>query len=309
MRCHQAREQLSDHLERNLRPPQEARLESHLRTCAACRSELSELQQNWQALSRMPRAEPPPGAYTAVMLRVQRERANRLAAERRRVWRWTNWIWRLNPLKAAGMAAAAAALALGVLYFPRVSGLIPAGTQIAPRRVAVVQTPRVEVAYGEVVGGQIPVHVTLHSETVLTDAVVTGRQQGGPWSLSGKGTISPEQPGKLVYRLRYAPGQVTTLYLTLHAPGVNDWQYAIITPLGPRQSATVSLALEDVPLQQALSSVVAQTGLPVIVDGGLDQLVTLQVSDVTPLESLKILAAQTRRRLVAGGGLQLVSLP
>lgn len=315
MRCQKAQEQFSDYLEQKLDAKRCEPLDLHLQACTACRRELAEVRAVWRALDQMPQVEPPPDAMMSVMLRVQRERANQLSRQQARTPAWARWIAQINPLRTAGMAAAAAALVLGAFVASQ-PDIIPLELNPFRRSVSpsdlkapqVTPTPRIQVGFGDVVQGQIPVRLTITSPAVLANAKVTARRSQGVWLPSGEGGITPEKPGQLDFNLPYAPGQVESIQLNLKAEGVGRWNYLIITPLGPSQAPTVSLALENITLRQALTAVVAQIGRPVVVDGDLNERVTIQVSSEEPESALRSLAAQSGRRLVTSPGLQLVQL-
>ena len=314
MHCKHVQEQLWEYLEGGLAPVERADLDAHLGACGDCQRELLEARGTLTALNRMPTVQPPTDAWWAVMLRVQRQRADALA-RRPAPPSWATWWAQLNPFRVAGLAAAGTALILGAVFVaPEPSvwqgplrGIVEA---IAPQPAEpkVVPAPRLRIGFGDVDAGVIPIHVTVLPNTVLADTEIVARRRGGPWAPSHRGTISPQSPAALGFKLDYAPGKVEALQLSVKSPGAGQWDFLIVTPLGPPEAQRVSLNLTDRSLEDCLVSIVHQVGRPVVVDGRLDDLVTLQVRDEAADTALQALAAQTGRQLLEGPTYQLVRM-
>ncbi len=71
------RKLLSAYCSRDLDPAGTARVEQHLETCAACRSELADLKTALQLIRTSPEVEPPPWLTARVMARVKEQQARK----------------------------------------------------------------------------------------------------------------------------------------------------------------------------------------------------------------------------------------
>jgi hypothetical protein len=101
VKCDEARELFSDHMDRTLSPAQEDRLGGHLVECARCREALREYES---ALSMLAGASPSPpqGLETRVLRALEAERPS---------GRPRGWAWRLAPV----LGTLAAGVVLGML--------------------------------------------------------------------------------------------------------------------------------------------------------------------------------------------------
>jgi hypothetical protein len=116
MKCEHAQEFFSEYVEQSLDKPQTVALEAHLTACASCRHGLEGLHQTWQALKMVPAVEPPKDLAWRVLAQLQRERAERLEAERRRVHPLLGWLHSLTPGAAFGYAVLAALLLIAAAF-------------------------------------------------------------------------------------------------------------------------------------------------------------------------------------------------
>jgi multisubunit Na+/H+ antiporter MnhB subunit len=104
---HPSEDRLEAYIEETLDGAARSVLESHLATCARCRTEVIELRSLFEALSSLPQLSPSVGFADRVMkdVRVRRPVLARL----------NDWVERLTPHTDRGWAVATAALAMPVL--------------------------------------------------------------------------------------------------------------------------------------------------------------------------------------------------
>ena len=139
MTCDQVRESAAEYVLGTLDGADRAAVAGHLAACAECRAEVESLARVTDTLwAGSPEAEPPAGFESRVLDAV------RAPAPRRRVARW-----------AAGLAAAAALVGLGVLVRPD-----PPPPAVAAG--AMLDESRTVVGHASVSGGAAPyVHVAV----------------------------------------------------------------------------------------------------------------------------------------------------
>lgn len=118
MRCEDAREQLAEHLLGTLEPAVDAEVRRHLRGCTSCRAEMTALADGVSTFAGAAHDVEPPGGLQGRVLAVLTEEwsdADAPPAAPRRL--------RVASLgRAVGIAAVAAALALGVVSTIRAAG-------------------------------------------------------------------------------------------------------------------------------------------------------------------------------------------
>ena len=129
MRHSQVLRRLSAHLERELAPPERARVEAHLEACESCRREARALERTVDLLRDLPDPSPPEGLAGSVIerLRAGEGQASRLAVLRDGFSRWlaglrdgfSRWLAGLRDgisrWLAAPLSAPLSAVAVGLL--------------------------------------------------------------------------------------------------------------------------------------------------------------------------------------------------
>ena len=106
--CRHIRKKLSAYQDRELNPAENDAIETHLRTCEACRKEHEALLQTYRMLRSMPEIEPAPGLSRQIMDSATRTQIS--------VWdRALTGALRLFPAPAAMATLAVAGLLTGVL--------------------------------------------------------------------------------------------------------------------------------------------------------------------------------------------------
>jgi predicted anti-sigma-YlaC factor YlaD len=103
MQCQEVERRLPDYGVGLLRPREEEAIASHLRACAACRSEWQALERVVSLVEEFGALEPPPGLWNGVYNRIVEDAPERVAPS---LWRrlWT------RPVRWAGSAVATAAI-------------------------------------------------------------------------------------------------------------------------------------------------------------------------------------------------------
>jgi hypothetical protein len=125
MKCENAQEFFSEYIEASLDKPSTVALEAHLTACGSCRRGLEGLRQTWDAFKAVPAVEPPKDLAWRVMVQLQKERLERLEAQKKRTNPFVGWLQSLTPGAAFGYAMLVALLLVGAA-FP-LTGHMPPG--------------------------------------------------------------------------------------------------------------------------------------------------------------------------------------
>jgi hypothetical protein len=116
MKCENAQEFFSEYIEASLDKPSTVALEAHLTACGSCRRGLEGLRQTWDAFKAVPEVEPPKDLAWKVMVQLQKERLERLEAQRKRTNPFVGWLQSLTPGAAFGYAMLVALLLVGAAF-------------------------------------------------------------------------------------------------------------------------------------------------------------------------------------------------
>jgi len=127
MKCENAQDFFSEYIEASLDKPSTVALEAHLTACGSCRRGLEGLRQTWDAFKVVPAVEPPKDLAWRVMVQLQKERLDRLEAQKKRTNPFLGWLQSLTPGAAFGYATLVALLLVAVA-FP-LTGHMPPGIQ------------------------------------------------------------------------------------------------------------------------------------------------------------------------------------
>jgi anti-sigma factor RsiW len=88
MHCEQVKSLLNEYCEGSLSEAMRARVEAHLRGCAACQREAQFMQAIWRGLAAMPEVIPPADLHARIMTHVRANTRAREAQGRVAFWRW-----------------------------------------------------------------------------------------------------------------------------------------------------------------------------------------------------------------------------
>lgn len=116
MKCENAQEFFSEYIETSLDKPSTVALEAHLTACGSCRRGLEGLRQTWDAFKAVPAVEPPKDLAWKVMVQLQKERLERLEAQKKRTNPFVGWLQSLTPGAAFGYATLVALLLVGAAF-------------------------------------------------------------------------------------------------------------------------------------------------------------------------------------------------
>jgi len=301
MRCERAQEYFSDHLERTLDGPLAAALEGHLRECAPCRTDVAALRGAFQALDTLPEVEPPADGAWLVLSRLRDERARRYEEERARPVSFLEWLRSLNPL-SVGMGAGLATLVIGGTFLlARVPGQVMHGFAPAPPAAAARPGETVaQVSYGQVTANGQQVNVQLASEVDLPDAQIQVVGASTPFNWNGDGKLTrgawvPLPPIELP--------STASFHVVVTSPALRrQHRHLVVAAAGERRTEAVTMFLTGVPLEEALRQLAPYFAQPLVVDGGLEGQVSLQVDGQPARACLASLAEQVGAAVELQGG-------
>lgn len=294
MQCERAQEFFSDYVERALDRPMTVALEGHLVACRPCRDEVESLRETFLTLEATPEIEPPVDGVWHVMCRLQQERAAKLEAERNRRPGFVEWLRSLSPASVA-MGASLATLVIGGTWFA--TG-IPHGqsgpfTDFTPAPLAAppAVAPSLQVSYGPLsTSGQL-VRLRLVPSTPLASPQV--RVTGASLSVdfAVRGTVGPNTPAEFPINLPTG-SPAEALRLTAVTQDQKLYDYTVVVPLTRLKDQPVTVSFQFVALADALRRLAPHVGRAVVVDGGIEGNVSLQVDEQSPKRCLDSLADQ-----------------
>jgi anti-sigma-K factor RskA len=235
-------------------------LESHLRHCAACRSELADLRATLDALplAAAP-AAPPARARTRLLERVAAARHQRqeTVSERHERRLWIGWpVW----TPAAGLAAGATGLAAAAFSWSHQASL---GMEVAAlHRAAATAQAQVSEQAGVLIGSD-PSSTRLAAIQGSGQAAPRGRlvyQPGAQTALAVLEGLPPLEPGQ-VYQLWLLQGNIATSAGTFMADARGAGSHVIRAPSQLGSYTAVGLTAEPAPGLPSPSGLILASGV------------------------------------------------
>ena len=295
MKCDKAQEFFSDYIESTLDRPMTVALETHLSGCEVCSTDVADLRSMWTVLDKVPAVEPPADFVWRTTTRLQNELLNRREAERAKPLPWWK---RLTPVQSFSYASIAALLVVGLTIgvhntvgtqpwdvfnlFHRGSAGVQTQVQVAP----VVTAPSFDAEVPGMGGSPATVTITSTSATPNAEVAVAyltasnGKLVGRPqvW-----GRRSAWAAGEN-WTIAISNGAARAVEVTVFSGNSQVAQKRLILP--PAGNAQPVTALQNADPYFALQQVAGRTGQAILIDTGLTNPVTIDLTSVAPQQAL-----------------------
>lgn len=287
MHCERAQEFFSDYLERTLDRPMTVALEAHLGSCHSCRDEIETLQTTLLALDVVPEVEPPADGAWRVMAQIRAARAEQIEEQRAKAPSFLDWLRSLSPARAAMGASLATLVVVGSLVFPSIFGQIQQTIFNVPGprpavRSSDAKAPEVKVAYKQPTpeGRTVDLTVAPAPGSAASTVRVTGPGVSRVWAM---GETALTIPLVIPNGASDAESVVLTVGPDSNTP---QFRYLVVFPLKQQPSQSVTLVLENRPVEEALRQLVPYLDKPVVATGAIDGPISLGLDGQSPRRCL-----------------------
>jgi hypothetical protein len=296
MKFDKAQEFFSDYIESTLDRPMTVALETHLSGCEVCSTDVADLRSMWTVLDKVPAVEPPADFVWKTTTRLQNEVLNRREAERAKPLPWWK---RLTPVQSFSYASIAALLVVGLTIGVNSTIGNTTGWDVlsifrhhtssgdGPAPVApVVTAPSFDAQVPGVGGAAATVTITATSATPNAEVAVAyltpsnGKLVGRPQVWGHRRAWAARES----WTLAIPDGNARAVEVTVFSGNSQVAQKRLILP--PAANATPVTSLQNADPYFALQQVAGRTGQAILIDTGLTNPVTLDLTSVGPQQAL-----------------------